>query len=161
MNDTQLAKETRKQRRCEVLGTNDPRCGTCGHHRWPAIEKHHPADYGRDETTVLICRNCHRVLSDDQKDHPAFDPNADSTLDAIGHFLLGLEHIASIATAKKKAKVGATAAQVSASPAQPTGVLGDPSALQAAVDQSLSSAIKDTDLRSALGVVGNSGHCKG
>lgn len=90
MNKTQLARETRKQRRCETLDNNDPRCGTCGYHRWQAIERHHPADHGRDETTVLICRNCHRVLSDDQKDHPAFDPNADPMLDAIGHFLLGL-----------------------------------------------------------------------
>lgn len=40
--------------------------------------------------TVLICCNCHKVLSDDQKDHPGFDPNADPMLNAIGHFLLGL-----------------------------------------------------------------------
>ena len=90
MDKIQLAKETRKQRRCEALGTNDPRCGTCGYNHWQSIEEHHPADYGRDDTTVLICRNCHRILSDDQKDHPAFDPNADPMLDAIGHFLLGL-----------------------------------------------------------------------
>ena len=90
MNKQELAQETRKLRRCEQLGTNNPRCGTCGHNRWQAIEKHHPADHGRDGTTVLICRNCHRVLSDNQKDHPAFNPNADPMLAAIGHFLLGL-----------------------------------------------------------------------
>lgn len=90
MTNRELARETRKQRRLEALGTNNPRCGTCGHNRWQAIERHHPADHGRDDMTVLICRNCHRVLSDDQKDHPTFDPGADSQLDAIGHFLLGL-----------------------------------------------------------------------
>lgn len=90
MTDKELAREVRKQRRLEALGTNDPRCGICGHNRWQAIEKHHPADHGRDDMTVLVCRNCHRVMSDDQRDHPAFNPNADPMLDAIGHFLLGL-----------------------------------------------------------------------
>ncbi|CAM3293764.1 HNH endonuclease [Sphingomonas antarctica] len=90
MTAKELARETRKQRRLEILGTDNPRCGTCGHSRWQAIEKHHPADHGRDDMTAMICRNCHRVLSDDQKDHPAFDPNADAMLDSIGHFLLGL-----------------------------------------------------------------------
>ena len=90
MTEKEYKREARKQRRLEVLGTNNPRCGICGHNRWQAIEKHHPADHGRDDMTVLICRNCHRVMSDDQKDHPAFDPDADPMLDAIGHFLLGL-----------------------------------------------------------------------
>jgi len=88
--DDELARERRKQKRLEKLGTNDPRCGTCGEFRWQCIEQHHPADYGRDETTVLVCRNCHRVFSDDQIDHPAFDPDADPMLASIGHFLLGL-----------------------------------------------------------------------
>jgi len=90
MDKNDLARETRKQRRLEMLGTNDPRCANCGDTRWQCIELHHVADYDRDDTTVCICRNCHRVLSDDQKDHQAFDPNADPTLDMIGHFLLGL-----------------------------------------------------------------------
>jgi hypothetical protein len=54
------------------------------------MEKHHVADHARDQTTVYVCRNCHAKVSDDQKDHPAFDPDADPTLDSIGHFLLGL-----------------------------------------------------------------------
>ena len=28
---------------------------------------------------MLVCRNCHRKVSDDQKDHPPFDPNADAS----------------------------------------------------------------------------------
>ena len=90
MDEKELAKESRKQRRLEALGTNHPRCGMCGFNRWQAIEAHHPADHGRDEATVLLCRNCHRLVSDDQKDHPAFDPEANTMLDCIGHFLLGL-----------------------------------------------------------------------
>ena len=90
MNKIDLARETRKQRRFEALGTNEPRCGTCGERDWRCIEQHHPSDYARDDTTVLMCRNCHRKVSDDQKGHPAFEPDADPMLDSIGHFLLGL-----------------------------------------------------------------------
>ncbi len=91
MTEAEIACETRKQRRLEILGTNTPRCGTCGENRWQCIEKHHPPGRVRDpHTTVLECRNCHRVLSDDQRGHPAFEPNADPMLDTIGHFMLGL-----------------------------------------------------------------------
>ena len=83
-------KELRKQNRIEKLGSNKPICGTCGEKDWRCLEKHHVADYGRDDATVHICRNCHRKVSDDQKDHPAFDPSADPQLDRIGHFLIGL-----------------------------------------------------------------------
>lgn len=91
MDKIAIDRETRKQRRLEVLGTNTPRCGTCGENRWQCIEKHHPSDRRRDPlTTVLECRNCHRILSDDQRDHPALNPDADPMLDMIGHFMLGL-----------------------------------------------------------------------
>lgn len=85
-----LAKERREQLRLEKLGTDNPVCGTCPERDWRCLELHHVADYGRDDLTVIVCRNCHRKLSDDQKDHPAFNPNADPQLDRIGHFLLGL-----------------------------------------------------------------------
>jgi hypothetical protein len=86
----ELARETRKQRRLERLGTNEPRCGACGETDDRCLERHHVADYGRDDATVLICRNCHRKVSDDQRDHPPFNPDADKMLDMVGHFLLGL-----------------------------------------------------------------------
>lgn len=90
MTANDIARETRKQRRLEVLGTNDPRCAQCGETRWECLELHHVADHGLDDATVCVCRNCHRVLSDTQKDHPPVVPNADPMLNGIGHFLLGL-----------------------------------------------------------------------
>ncbi|CAM3066575.1 HNH endonuclease [Sphingomonas antarctica] len=90
MTDSDFARERRKQRRLEQLGTNEPKCATCGEGDWRCLELHHVADFGCDETTVIVCRNCHRRRSDEQKDHPAFDPNADASLHAIGRFLLGL-----------------------------------------------------------------------
>ncbi len=100
MDKAQLAKEARKQRRLEKLGTNEPRCGVCGYREWEAIEAHHVADHKRDDATVLVCRNCHDILSDDQRDHPALDPNADKVLDCIGHFLLGLADMLRLIIAK-------------------------------------------------------------
>ena len=90
MNDTEHNKEVRKQRRLEMLGTNDPRCGMCGEGDWRCIELHHVAGRARHEATVRLCRNCHRKVSDDQKDHPPHDPNADPLLDTMGHYLFAL-----------------------------------------------------------------------
>lgn len=100
MNDKELAAECRKQRRLEKLGTNEPRCGTCGEGRWQCIEEHHPADFGRDDATVLVCRNCHRILSDEQRGHPAVNLDADPLLASIGHFLLGLADMLRVILAK-------------------------------------------------------------
>jgi hypothetical protein len=86
----EFAKERRKQKRLEKLSSNNPICGTCGERDWRCLEGHHVADYGRDDLTVSICCNCHRKVTDDQKDHPPFKRDADPLLDRIGHFLLGL-----------------------------------------------------------------------
>lgn len=90
MTNEQLKREARKQRALERLGTNTPYCGLCGEPDWRCMELHHVAGQKHDDTTVILCRNCHRKVSDDQKDHPASDLNADPVLEAIGRFLLGL-----------------------------------------------------------------------
>ena len=92
--------ERRKQARLEKLGTNSPKCGICGNSNWRCIEQHHIADHKRDGAMALLCANCHRKVTDDQKDHPPFDPEADTLLDAIGHFLLGLADMLRIAVEK-------------------------------------------------------------
>lgn len=90
IDKSEIARESRKQRRLEQLGTNEPRCGTCGEADWRCLELHHVADHARDDLTVISCRNCHRKRSDEQKDHPLSAPDNDPLLDRIGHFLLGL-----------------------------------------------------------------------
>lgn len=90
MTDKELARELRKQRRLEKLGSNDPICGTCGENDYRALERHHVAGRKYDPDTVVICRNCHRKVSDDQKDHPDFEAGSDQLLHAIGMFLIGL-----------------------------------------------------------------------
>lgn len=90
MTNDELRKEVRKQFRLERMGSNHPHCGACGEGDDRCLEAHHVAGRSRDDATVIICRNCHRKVSDDQKDHPAFNPDADVLLDRVGHFLLGL-----------------------------------------------------------------------
>lgn len=97
MTDKEYAREVRKQRRLEKLGSNSPLCGACGESDWRCLELHHVADFGCDDCTVIVCRNCHRRVSDDQRDHPAFDPDADPMLHAIGRFLLGLADLLRLA----------------------------------------------------------------
>lgn len=90
MTDKELAREIRKQRRLEKLGTNSPICGTCGESDCRVLERHHVSGRKYDPNTAITCRNCHRKVTDDQKGHPAIDANADAMLSAIGMFLLGL-----------------------------------------------------------------------
>ncbi len=90
MTEKELARETRKQRRLEKIGSNSPICGTCGEADNRVLERHHVAGRKYDPDTVIVCRNCHRKASDDQKDHPAIDPGADAVLHSIGMFLIGL-----------------------------------------------------------------------
>ena len=100
MDKKKLAREVRKQRRLEALGSNTPACGTCGETDWRCLERHHVAGRKHDEATAHVCRNCHRIVTDDQKDHPPHDPGADAALAAIGHFLLGLGDLLRLAGEK-------------------------------------------------------------
>lgn len=100
MIDTELARERRKQKRLEKLGSNDPRCGMCGEGDSRALQLHHVAGRKHDDTLVPLCGNCHSKVSDDQIDHPAFNANADTMLASIGHFLLGLADMLRIIVAK-------------------------------------------------------------
>lgn len=90
MTDFNLAAERRKQRRLEELGTQTPYCPACGEGDWRCFELHHIAGRAFDPLMVAICANCHRKLTDDQKDHPAKTPAADPELERIGRFLVGL-----------------------------------------------------------------------
>ncbi len=93
MNQQELKRERRKQRALERLGTNTPRCPFCGIDEPLVFELHHVAgrDFDeQDETLVPICRNCHRILSDWQKDHPSGNRIPPSDPERIAHFLLGL-----------------------------------------------------------------------
>ena len=89
------AKEARKQKRLEVLGSNHPVCVFCGEDDWRCLEQHHIAGKAYGDDVCNICRNCHRKLSDDQKDHPKKMATEPSNNESTGHQLLGLaDHFA-------------------------------------------------------------------
>jgi len=88
MNDK--VKETRRQKRLETLGSNNPVCTICGENDWRCLEQHHISGKAYGNDLCNVCRNCHRKLSDDQKDHPKQIGRNPATLESIGHLLLGL-----------------------------------------------------------------------
>ena len=90
MNDQELKLERRRQKALERLGTNNPRCTFCPCDDPLALELHHIAGRGNDDELVITCRNCHRGLTDGQKDHPPRQTDPPSDAERIGHFLLGL-----------------------------------------------------------------------
>jgi len=64
---------------CVICGEDNPHC----------LELHHLAGKAYGDDLVCICRNCHRKLSDDQRDHPnsAGEP---TRLEQIGRLLMGI-----------------------------------------------------------------------
>jgi hypothetical protein len=82
--------ERRKQSRLHKVGTNTPHCAICGNSDWRVIEEHHPDSRKRDKLVVLLCANHHRIVTDDQKDHPPGLDGCDPFLLSVGNFLLGL-----------------------------------------------------------------------
>jgi hypothetical protein len=88
ISNQELRREKRRQHALERLGTNNPRCAEGGETDWRCLEAHHIA--GRDfddDAIVILCRNCHRKLGDDQKDHPPPTSSPPGQFDRIGHFL--------------------------------------------------------------------------
>ena len=91
MRRKRLDKQDRLEQHYRRLGTRDPRCTLCSETDPRCMEKHHIAGIALDAATTIVCRNCHRKLSDDQLDHPSYDHKAPvEQHTAFRHFLLGL-----------------------------------------------------------------------
>ena len=90
MKNPKLSQEIRRQQALQRLGCDNPRCYRCGESDPHCLERHHIAGQAYDDRTMIACRNCHRKLSDLQRDHPARIDEAPSLHERIGHFLLGL-----------------------------------------------------------------------
>jgi hypothetical protein len=93
MDDQELNRERRRQKALERLGTKNPRCFFCPCDDPLALELHPIAGRGYDDDLVIVCRNCHRRLSDLQKDHPPRQNDPPSDVERIGHFLMGLANL--------------------------------------------------------------------
>jgi hypothetical protein len=84
----------------ERLGVDTPRCAHCGLDDVRCLEAHHIAGRKFDDPTVILCRNCHRILSDDQRDHPPPIGDEPTLHERIAHFLKGLADLLALLVTK-------------------------------------------------------------
>jgi hypothetical protein len=83
--------EDRNAQRLRRLGTRNPRCTGCGETHPAVFEQHHIAGRKYSDDRATVCLNCHRKLSDKQRDHvPPRQKDPPGALAGIGHYLLGL-----------------------------------------------------------------------
>jgi hypothetical protein len=90
MDQLELNRERRRQRALERLGSNNPRCVICGYDDPLALELHHIAGRAFGDEKVPVCRNCHRPLSDWQKDHTPQLSHPPSESEWLLHMVEGL-----------------------------------------------------------------------
>jgi hypothetical protein len=90
MDKLELNRERRRQRALERLGSNNPQCVVCGCDDPLALELHHLAGQAFGDDMAPVCRNCHRRLSDYQKDHAIGQTSPSGEIEPIRRFLLGL-----------------------------------------------------------------------
>jgi hypothetical protein len=100
VDEKQLRREARLQRMHDRLGVDHPRCIECGLDDVRCLEAHHIAGRKFDDATVIFCRNHHRILSDDQKDHPDPLGNELTLPERAGHFLKGLADLFALLVAR-------------------------------------------------------------
>jgi hypothetical protein len=89
MSNEQLDYEARLERQYKRLDTRTPMCVCCGERDPFCLELHHIAGRQTHDEVVIICRNCHRKLTNEQHDHvPPGEPTEQLAKDA--HYLSGL-----------------------------------------------------------------------
>src|SRR4051812_2045366 len=94
-------REVRKQRRLGRIGINNPFCPICGWRDWRSFEGHHIAGEGYSKKVIIfVCRNCHGVLSDMQKDQPDRIADPPSIAETQAHELLGFADILRLRAAR-------------------------------------------------------------
>jgi transcription elongation factor Elf1 len=76
MNDEEKRRRARVRKAYARLGTSTPACMICGENNPFCLERHEPGGRKHSELSVIICRNCHRKLEDDRRDHfpPIWSP---------------------------------------------------------------------------------------
>jgi len=82
--------EARIEKAKRRLGTRNPSCVACGERDPRCMELHHVAGRKHHDDTAIVCKNCHRKLSDQQLDHPSDEAGRNPLLATIGHYLMGL-----------------------------------------------------------------------
>lgn len=100
MDEEQRRKAARVRKAQERIGKKDAKCPYCGEADPRCLEAHHIPGRKFGDDLVIVCRNCHRKLSDSQADHPnalGDDPN---WMERVGHLLDGLADLLGLAVEK-------------------------------------------------------------
>ena len=82
-------KDARLERRLAKLGSRNPVCVLCGEDNPFCLEQHHIAGQHHHDDLSIICCNCHRKVTEQQKDRPGAFVPAEYPI-SIGHYLCGL-----------------------------------------------------------------------
>jgi hypothetical protein len=92
MNKQHLDYNDRLEQQYRRLGTRNPMCRCCGEKDPFCLELHHIAGEKHHDDVCIVCRNCHRKLTNQQLGHTGGknDTGGDSMLVTIGRYLLGL-----------------------------------------------------------------------
>lgn len=89
MDDKKKRKAKRQRDALVRLGEANPACPICGEDNPRCLELHEPGGRRYNKMSVPICRNCHRKLSDDQRDHPKGEFRPPDPFERLAHALLG------------------------------------------------------------------------
>ena len=93
--------EERLRKALERLGTDDPKCAYCPENDPRCLERHEVAGKDFSKAYVIVCRNCHRKLSDAQYDHPPrIDDKPPATFERLAHLMFGLADLLRRAASK-------------------------------------------------------------
>jgi hypothetical protein len=90
MSKKSLDRTDRLEQQYRRLGKRDPSCLGCGESNPFCLELHHVAGQKHHDAVGIVCRNCHRKLTDQQHDHTPSATEFRGQDAAIGHYLLGL-----------------------------------------------------------------------
>ena len=83
--------DERLEQQYRRLGTRNPTCVGCPEKDPFCLELHHLAGQRYHGDLVIVCRNCHRKLTNQQhEDTGGSEQREDSVLATIGRYLLGL-----------------------------------------------------------------------
>jgi hypothetical protein len=88
MDTERMQAEKKRIQALRRLGCDNPVCIHCGEDDWRCLELHHVARRANDDLTAIVCRNCHRKVSD-ASDNGSADLNP-PILERVGQLLMGL-----------------------------------------------------------------------
>jgi transcription elongation factor Elf1 len=103
MDEKEKHRRKRLRKTHSRFGTSKPACVICGESNVDCLELHEPGGRKYSKLRVIICRNCHRKLSNDARDHfpPIWIPP--DPLERLSHALLGEADLLARLSEKRRA----------------------------------------------------------